>query len=252
MTTLGAQSGHDSSIALLDEKGKPVLAVEEERFTRVKLQPGYPKQSIEWALENNEVNELVVSSLPQKKYLIRFAKVVKNSVLHNKSGPGLETVCGIGKSALGFKGSVQSSRYFGGKKESQKFVELAHQRSLPLYFGDHHFDHAASAYYPSGYNNALVVTLDGQGDGESGGIYRGKNGELAKEKGFPYNEKPWGHNYAEVTALLGFNPLKHAGKITGLAAFGKHNPECIEIVEKFLDKVWSNPTKKGFVTNHYY
>jgi carbamoyltransferase len=90
---------------------------------------------------------------------------------------------------------------------------------IPIDLVDHHLAHAASAYYTSGKEDAFVVTLDGQGDGLAGTVYHGVGGDLIKA-----NEVSSFHSlglfYNFVTWMLGYKPMRHEGKITGLAAYG--------------------------------
>ena len=84
---------------------------------------------------------------------------------------------------------------------------------------EHHLTHAANSYYASGYDRALVVTLDGYGTGLAGSISLGENGKIKRLHSlrFPYS---LGSLYESVTSSLGFRPDRHAGKIVGLAAYG--------------------------------
>lgn len=85
--------------------------------------------------------------------------------------------------------------------------------------GEHHLSHAANAYFASGFERALVVTLDGYGSGLAGSISLGENGKLKRLHNlrFPHS---LGTFYEMVTSSLGFHPDRHAGKIVGLAAYG--------------------------------
>ena len=103
---------------------------------------------------------------------------------------------------------------------------------------DHHLCHAATAYYPSGFQRALVVTLDGMGDWYSARVMRGEDGRLTPIEAFYYEQMPTGLNYEVVTAMLGFNPQRHAGKVTGLAAFGKRNDACATALNAFFTETW--------------
>lgn len=103
---------------------------------------------------------------------------------------------------------------------------------------DHHLCHAATAYYPSGFDRALIVSLDGMGDWYSARVMRGEAGRLHPVENYYYEQVPTGLNYEIVTAMLGFNPLRHAGKVTGLAAFGKENVACAEALGGFFDEMW--------------
>jgi carbamoyltransferase len=92
---------------------------------------------------------------------------------------------------------------------------------------EHHLSHAANSYYSSGFDRALIVTLDGYGSGLAGSIGIGEGGKIRRLRGFRY---PYslGTYYETVTASLGFNPNRHAGKIVGLAAYG--DPEVLSSV----------------------
>ena len=90
---------------------------------------------------------------------------------------------------------------------------------------EHHLSHAANAYLGSGFDRALVVTLDGYGSGLAGSISLGAGGRLTRLHGlrFPHS---LGSFYEMVTSSLGFHPDRHAGKVVGLAAFG--DPSVLE------------------------
>lgn len=111
---------------------------------------------------------------------------------------------------------------------------------------DHHLCHAASAYFPGGMQKALVVTLDGVGDWLSSRVLRGENGILTPLAQYYAEEAPTGFNYELVTAMLGFHPLRHAGKVTGLAAFGQDNPRCESALSDFLAGVWRSHRRNGW------
>ena len=84
---------------------------------------------------------------------------------------------------------------------------------------EHHASHAANAYYTSGFDEALIVTLDGYGSGLAGSVSTGRHGKIERLHGveFPHS---LGTFYESVTSGLGFQPSRHEGKIVGLAAYG--------------------------------
>jgi carbamoyltransferase len=84
---------------------------------------------------------------------------------------------------------------------------------------EHHATHAAAAYLASGYERALIVTLDGYGSGLAGSVGLGEGGRIRRLAGLPYPHS-LGTFYEAVTSSLGFRPDRHAGKIVGLAAYG--------------------------------
>lgn len=98
---------------------------------------------------------------------------------------------------------------------------------------NHHDTHAANAFYASGYDEALVITLDGYGSGNCGGIYLGDQAGLRPLHRFTFPNS-LGQHYENVTSGLGFKPGRHEGKIVGLAAYG--NPGILRQVlrERFL------------------
>ena len=85
--------------------------------------------------------------------------------------------------------------------------------------GEHHLSHAANAYLTSGFDRALVVTLDGYGSGLAGSVSVGQGGVIERLAGVPFPHS-LGSFYEAVTSSLGFHPDRHAGKIVGLAAYG--------------------------------
>ncbi|MFC1747519.1 carbamoyltransferase [Pseudomonadota bacterium] len=83
---------------------------------------------------------------------------------------------------------------------------------------DHHLTHASNAYFTSGFDEALIVTLDGYGSGLAGSISVGKSGKIKRVHSLPYPGS-LGEFYERVTSSLGFKPSRHEGKIVGLAAY---------------------------------
>jgi predicted NodU family carbamoyl transferase len=101
----------------------------------------------------------------------------------------------------------------------------------PVKFYDHHYCHATGAYYTSNFDQALIVTLDGGGDGLSGSVYAGKQGRLSKlAEVDSFNSL--GNFYSYITELCGFRAEKHEGKVTGLAALGQ--PIYADVLRRFI------------------
>ncbi|MFO7635061.1 MAG: carbamoyltransferase C-terminal domain-containing protein [Caldilinea sp.] len=101
----------------------------------------------------------------------------------------------------------------------------------PVVFYDHHHCHATTAYYTSDFEDALVVTLDGGGDGLSGSVYAGQKGHLRKLSDVD-SFNSLGNFYSYITQLCGFKAEKHEGKVTGLAALGE--PLYADILRQFI------------------
>jgi len=252
----GVHIGHNASVALLDDLGKVVFAAEEERFSRKKMQGGFPVVTLKY-LENNYnlPSNISIAQVNDLLFYYRILNLAIYGFLYGKSGPTISNSLRFMSKYL-MKGknneqNTQIDKFYAGKKEYKKFKEFSKKFNYIKNY-DHHRCHAASAYYPSGFKKALVVTLDGRGDGYSCTIYEGNNSKLINYKNFYYNENTIGQDYSLITAMLGFHPIKHPGKITGLAAYGKYNQECISTVQKLLDFTWRRKTVKGYMTNHYY
>ena len=123
--------------------------------------------------------------------------------------------------------AARASRLWAAKAiDRQRHWQIELERGLAglglghkLKRADHHLSHAANAYLASGYQDALIVTLDGYGSGLAGSVNVGSNGRLKRlhELRFPHS---LGSFYEAVTSSLGFKPDRHAGKIVGLAAYG--------------------------------
>ena len=98
---------------------------------------------------------------------------------------------------------------------------------------DHHLTHAANAYLTSGFDDALIITLDGYGSGLGGSVSIGKNGNIERLHSLPYPTS-LGEFYERVTSSLGFVPGRHEGKIVGLAAY--ESPDILyDIVRTYFE-----------------
>ena len=99
---------------------------------------------------------------------------------------------------------------------------------------EHHLSHAANAYYASGFEQALCITLDGYGSGLAGSVSEARNGSINRLHGVSYPNY-LGTFYEHVTSSLGFRPSRHEGKIVGLASYG--DPEILsEILLSRIDQ----------------
>ena len=88
-------------------------------------------------------------------------------------------------------------------------------------YNDHHYSHAVSAYSWSGFDDCIVMTLDGGGDDKFASIYEAKDGKLRLISESLFTQYPFGLFYNQITEICGFKPNRHEGKIMGLAARGK-------------------------------
>lgn len=247
MIVLGINPGWDSTAALAID-GEIVAAVEEERLSRVKMHLGFPRRAIAEVLriagvDASDVDRVAFSFVDYlsahpaiTQLLLRDdgfpfdpenqlepAKVVR-SLLSVVGAPGVVT-SGFGKASGRFV-EQNSATYLGVLEE----LGIRVGELTPV---DHHLSHAASAYYCSRFDDCLVVTADGCGDGHSATVSLGRGGEISRLAGSGEDHSP-GFLYSSVTSFLGFRAHRHEGKITGLAAYG--DPQaCHEDFQPCLD-----------------
>lgn len=240
MIVLGINPGYDSTAAVLVD-GKVVAVVEEERLSRVKMHLGFPRRAIQEVLrlsgvQPTEVDHVTFSFV---EYL-KAHPLITRLLLQDGGFPfDPENPVEVGKV---FKSVVRALRPHDILHPSLQISDNANydynvnvymrelrrlginvERLTPV---DHHLSHAASAYYYSGFEECLIVTADGSGDGHSLTVNKGKGGKISRIAGTPQSTSP-GLFYASITAFLGFKAHRHEGKITGLAAYG--DPEkCYE------------------------
>jgi carbamoyltransferase len=242
MLVLGIIDSKPSAAAII-QNGTVLSAIAEERLCRMKLASGMPRASITIAMADAGVTARDID---------RVAVAQRVSVFEPQPIPwsgwfdravGLKTYQFdrlsahlaplIGKIPLTWKVHHQLKRLLS-RERLRKIPTLlteAYGISAPVKFYDHHYCHAASAYYPGQFNQALVITLDGGGDGRSGSVYVGKNGQLSELAGLD-SFNSLGNFYSYITELCGFRAEKHEGKITGLAALGK--PCYADILRQFV------------------
>ena len=224
---LGFHRSHEASVVVLDDAGRPAFATSEERFSRVKMQGGWPVLTADWVSEHFDLQGArgVHGGLPLGQRFPREAQLAWWNATHRK----LQDV-----HPKRFRKLADVA--FGRSKSSESVLFPGLERS----YVDHHTCHAASAYYPSGFDEAEVMTLDGVGDTYSCRFFQGRNGRLLPRKAYYHTQVPLGHNYEYMTAMLGFHPHRHAGKVTGLAAHSAPSDKLLADLTLWLEEVWSS------------
>ena len=216
---------HDSAVALLKE-GKIISAVQEERFTRKKHDARFPHKSIEYILKSEKIN------LNEIDYIVFYDKpFLKFERL-------LETY--LATIPKGFQSFRQAMPIWLREKlflknlltkELKKFDKKYQNKNL--LFTEHHLSHAASAFYSSPFDNALVLTIDGVGEWATMTVAIGKNKELkiVKEIHYPHS---LGLLYSAFTYYIGFKVNSGEYKLMGLAPYGSPKYKKL-ILEKLID-----------------
>jgi carbamoyltransferase len=220
---VGISISHNSSACVVDDTGAVIFASAEERFSRKKNETGFPELALDYILKNvvakGEVSAVAVGENCMATYASsQFADFLYMSDLRSKN-----KVFSRPLRAAKLVGTETLARMLSSTKTDYR--QLVKKRVQQLFPGitttylDHHLAHAASAYYCSPFEQALVITLDGSGNKASGLVLNGLGHTLKETYRLPENHSV-GNYYKSLVALLNFMPGSHEGKITGLAAFG--------------------------------
>ena len=214
MKILGISSFyHDSSASLLID-GKVISAVQEERFTRIKHDLRFPSNSINYILKENKIrlNDIDYIVFYEKPFL-KFERLIETYLAF------------VPKGFKSFKMSMPvwaQEKLFHRSIIKKKLLELdkTFDKDKKIFFSQHHLSHAASAFYPSPFNESCVVTLDGVGEWETTTIALGKNNniEMFENINFPHSV---GLLYSAFTYFLGFKVNSGEYKLMGLAPYGE-------------------------------
>jgi len=204
---------HDSAAALVVD-GKIIAAAQEERFSRKKHDSKYPAKAVDYVLSEGKLN------LSEIDHIVFFEKpFLKFERL-------LETYLAF--APLGFKSFSMSMPIWLREKLFQKkfiFEKLKiHDKNFndidKIFFSEHHYSHAASAFFPSPFKDAIVLTLDGVGEWATTTVALGKGNklEMIKEIHFPHS---LGLLYSAFTYYTGFKVNSGEYKLMGLAPYGE-------------------------------
>jgi carbamoyltransferase len=208
---------HDSAAAIL-QNGEIIAAAQEERFTRKKHDPGFPAHAVKFCLEYSglkidELNAVVFYDKP----LLKFERLLET--YYGFAPQGIESFMMSIPVWLREKMFLKREIHAGLKS-----IEDYDKNRLKLLFPEHHLSHAASAFYPSPYREAAILTVDGVGEWATASICHGKDGKISilKELTFPHS---LGLLYSAFTYYLGFKVNSGEYKLMGLAPYGNPNAE---------------------------
>ena len=211
---------HDSAAALLIN-GNIVAAAQEERFTRKKHDPGFPTHAIEYCLESEGIQlDALDAVVFYDKPFLKFERLLET--YYGFAPRGL--VSFVTAMPVWIKEKIFLKKIiFDELLSIQKFQK----KELKLLFPEHHLSHAASAFYPSPFKEAAIVTLDGVGEWATASICKGKNKtiEVLKELHFPHS---LGLLYSAFTYYLGFRVNSGEYKLMGLAPYGDPGSEQVK------------------------
>ena len=216
---------HDSAACILKD-GKIIAAAQEERFTRKKHDSSYPKHAIEFVLKfaNLKLSE-VDSIVFFEKPFLKFERLLETYVAFAPKG-----YISFAKAIpLWIKEKLFQKNFLYNKLKEH---DQNYTSDENIFFSEHHLSHAASAFFPSPFEEAVVLTADGVGEWATTTVAIGKNNnlEIKKEIHFPHS---LGLLYSAFTYYTGFKVNSGEYKLMGLAPYG--NPRYEEKIKELID-----------------
>jgi carbamoyltransferase len=218
---------HDSAAALLSN-GQLIAAAQEERFSRKKHDPGFPQNAILYCLSASGVKLADIDYICfYDKPLIKFERLLETYLFSAPKGVRSFTKA----MPVWLKEKLFLKVIL--KKELAKLGEIPEKELPPLLFNEHHRSHAASAFFPSPFEKAAVLCLDGVGEWATTSVWKGDNNSLTPlwEIDFPHS---LGLLYSAFTYFTGFKVNSGEYKLMGLAPYGE--PRFVtQILDNLLD-----------------
>ena len=217
---------HDSAASLIKD-GNIISAAQEERFTRIKHDSSYPYNAVKFVLNNSKIDISDVDHIVfYEKPFLKFERLLETYVAFAPKG---------------FKSFSKAMPIWLRDKLFQKKMIMdclkRHNSNFKnenkILFSEHHLSHAASAFYPSPFDEAVILTADGVGEWATTTVAIGKNNnlEIKKELHFPHS---LGLLYSAFTYYTGFKVNSGEYKLMGLAPYG--TPKYVEeILENLID-----------------
>ena len=225
-TILGISAFYHDSAACILKDGEIIAAAQEERFTRIKHDPSYPYNAVEFVLKYtklklSEVDQIVFFEKP----FLKFERLLETYVAFAPRG----FISFAKAMPLWIKEKLfQKNLLFNKLKQHDK----NYRSDQNIFFSEHHLSHAASAFFPSPFDEAIILTADGVGEWATTTVALGKNNKLdiKKEIHFPHS---LGLLYSAFTYYTGFKVNSGEYKLMGLAPYGK--PIYVDKIKNLID-----------------
>jgi len=206
---------HDAAAALIDD-GRLVAAAEEERFSRKKHDSGFPEGAVQFCLEAGGISARDLDHVVfYEKPFVKFERIL------------MTALAGYPRAWDAFTSAMIT--WMGDKLWVRDHIRhRVGVETSKILFVDHHGSHAASAFYPSRFDKAAILTVDGVGEWTTAsfGVGDGEKIRLLREIRFPHS---LGLLYSVFTAFLGFEVNEGEYKVMGMAPYGQ---------PRYVDKVW--------------
>ncbi len=223
---LGISAFYHDSAACIIINGEIIAAAQEERFTRIKHDPSYPYNAIEFVLKYSklklkDVDQIVFFEKP----FLKFERLLETYVAFAPKG----YISFAKAMPIWIKEKLFQKDFLIKKLKSH---DNNFKSENKIFFSDHHLSHAASAFFPSPFEEAIVLTADGVGEWATTTVAVGKKNklEIKKEIHFPHS---LGLLYSAFTYYIGFKVNSGEYKLMGLAPYGK--PIYINQIKKLID-----------------
>ena len=220
MNILGISAFYHDSAACLVRDGEIISAAQEERFTRKKHDASFPKKAVEFCLKQGGIrtSDLDYVGFYDKPF-VKFERI-------------LETYLGIAPKGLRQYLSAMPV-WLKDKLWTRANIRKDLDYKGPVLFAEHHESHASSAFFPSPFQEAAILTMDGVGEWATSSIAQGKDNkiELLREMHFPHS---LGLLYSAFTYYLGFKVNSGEYKVMGLAPYGQ--PKYADLIlDRLID-----------------
>jgi len=250
VSILGISAFYHDSAACLVVDGEILAAAQEERFTRVKHDHNFPVSAARYCLSeaNLQADQLDYVAFYDKP-LLKFDRLLETYLDYAPAGFSsfLKALPLWMKEKLWMPDLIRTElAKAGGEDDERAAKKLGKKFEWKLLFGDHHESHAASAFYPSPFEEAAILTIDGVGEWATSSIGIGKGNEitLLKELRFPDS---LGLLYSAFTYYTGFRVNSGEYKVMGLAPYGE--PKYVSLIKDKLLEVRDDGSLK---MNHEY
>lgn len=225
---------HDSAAAIIID-GKIIFAAQEERFTRIKHNEDFPTNAIKEALKYSNINLKDIDAVVYyEKPFIKFERLIETYLKNSPKGiiSFLKAIPVWIKQKIFLKNII-----FNSLKE----IDPEFKDPNKIFFSEHHLSHAASAFYPSPFDEAVVLCLDAVGEWNTTSVFYGKNNSLKKIKEINFPDSI-GLLYSAFTYFLGFKVNSGEYKLMGLAPYGE--PKFKDLIYKNIIEVYEDGSFK--------
>lgn len=219
MIVLGISCFYHDSAAVITVDGDVIAAAEEERFTRKKHDNSFPEKAISYCLKESKVEISEVDKVVfYEKPIQKFDRILETAAI---SFP------------RGYRSFSQTlPEWLGTKLRIKKHLKKKLGYNGKVEYLEHHHSHAASAFLPSPFDEAAVLTVDGVGEWTTNQMFKAENEEIQPLKHIEFPDS-LGLLYSTITAYLGFMVNNDEYKVMGLASYGK--PEYLEEFEELIE-----------------